>query len=245
MALAAGCAQTGGSAPPGRRGRGQGALASQGLKGSGNEALDALEAIRRGEAAEALDRFRREAAAREGRGDLPGAAKADLAILILARRLGRYQEAIGAGRRALELLSRGAPSDESRRWELSIYGPLGTAYAEAGDWAEARRYFEEGLQLAAAVPSAVRRLRFTGAFSQHLARLARASGDPALALRYGDEAVRALSGYLEQLRVRAPPDPGGVGDRASGGAGGARARPPRAPRRAVGVRDRARPAVPR
>jgi CHAT domain-containing protein len=205
MALASGCAQTGGSAPPagGGRGRGVGVRAAGRLNGSGNDALDAFEAIRRGEAAEALDRFRGEAVAREGRGDLPGAADADLAVLILARRLGRYQEAIGAGQRALELLARVTPGDETRRRQLSIYGPLGAAYVEAGDRAQARRYFEEGLRLVGAVPNEGPRLLLTGVFSLHLARLARVSGDPALALRYGDEAVRALSAYVEQVPSKA------------------------------------------
>jgi tetratricopeptide (TPR) repeat protein len=203
LLLVAGCAQTGGWGAPTRGGRGRGSLGSGAVKGSGSEPPDAFEAIRRGEAREALDRFRREAAERERRGELFEAAQAQLAVLILARRLGRYQEAIGAGRRALDLLAKDPRGDEMRGRKLPIYSNLGASHAETGDTVRARRYFEDGLKLAGALPNEAQRLQFTGVFSEHLARLARASGDWALAVRYGEEAVRSLSGYLERLPPQA------------------------------------------
>jgi hypothetical protein len=63
----------------------------------------------------------------------------------------------------------------------------------------ARRYWEDGLALSRGLSVENQQLLFTGVFSQHLAQLARASGDHVLALRYGTKAVAALDRYVDRL----------------------------------------------
>ena len=160
---------------------------------------DAHEAIHRGQAREALDRYRREATALEARGEWVEAASADVVVLILARQLGRYQEAIRAGLRALEILRQQPDTDQVMRRRLTVYSNLGACFGELGDVDQARRYWEEGLALSRGLPIETVRFQFTGLFLRHLAGLARSSGDQKLALRYGTEAVATLDRSVDQL----------------------------------------------
>jgi CHAT domain-containing protein len=160
---------------------------------------DAHEAIRRGQAREALDRYAHAAVELEGRGEWIEAASAHVVVLILARHLGRYQEAIGAGRRALALLEQQPDTDQVMRRRLTAYSNLGACFGDLGDSDQARRYWEDGLALSRGLPIESVRLQFIGVFSQHLAVVARLSGDQTLALRYGTEAVAALERSVDQL----------------------------------------------
>ncbi len=177
----------------------------------GFEFFEALEASRRGEAREALSYYEREAARLEGHGVQPETARAHAAVAFVALRLGAYQKVIRSGLRALELLKLEPPSEETLGRQLGIYSHVGQGYRRVGDLQEARRYFQEGLDLAQAAKKTQRVLFFSAVFSKSLAQVAAAEGDSPAVLRRGADAVQFMERYLAGLgAARAP---GGRGDR--------------------------------
>ncbi len=165
----------------------------------GFELADAIEAIQRGEAREALSYYERQAAELEQRGLGLEAAKAHGAVVYVAQRLGQYQKAIRAGLRALELLKPERQTDETLAKQLSLYSHVGLSYRGVGDLKEARRYLEEGLELTKGLGHENRRVLFSGVFWSHLAWLANSSRDYPQAVAHGTNAVQAFERFLDQL----------------------------------------------
>jgi len=175
-------------------------------KAYGLEIRDVQEALERGEAREALAYYEREAPELERRGQSLEAAKAHGAIAFVALRLGAYQKGIRAGLRALELLKLEGPTEETVLTQLPVYNTLGHTYRQAGDLAEARRYFEGGLKLVKAIPQARRSLIWSAHLSRGLASVENSLGQYEPALQHGAEAVRALEDVLLQMPNRARHD---------------------------------------
>ena len=163
---------------------------------------DAREAVQRGEARDALAYYEREAEELERRGPRLGAAKAHANVAMIARRLGAYQKGIRAGLRALELLKQEDQTDETVSMQLPVYHNLGNTYRQARDLAEARRYFEGGLELLKAIPERRRSPIWSANLLRGLASVENSQGDYQRALQHGGEAARALEGFLLHLSRR-------------------------------------------
>src|SRR5262249_31218568 len=110
----------------------------------------AMEAVNRGEGAQALAYYERTAAQAEKDGDQVRAARAWHAASAVSYRLGRYQKTIQSASRAIELFKT-APSEltpfEIGTW-ASAYAHVGSAYRVVGDLTRANQALEEGLSLA-------------------------------------------------------------------------------------------------
>jgi len=169
----------------------------------GLEFLDVLEAIKRGEGHEALRYYEGLAEKRERQGVRVEAAKAHSAVAFAALRLGAYQKAIRSGLRAVELFRQGPPSEEILGRQLSVYSHLGISFLQGGDRQEARRFLQEGLDLAKTSTNPQRVAFYSGVFSSGLTWVATLGGDYGGAVRHGEEAVRSLERYLGNL----PPGP--------------------------------------
>jgi CHAT domain-containing protein/tetratricopeptide (TPR) repeat protein len=165
----------------------------------GFELDDTQEALQRGEGREALSYYEREARELERRGLRLEAAKAHAAIAFIARPLGAYQKGIRSGLRALELLKLERETIETVTRQASVYSVVGHTYRLAGDLKEARRHFQEGLELTSGMLHVGRILFWSGLFSRALASLAFSQGDYQLALQHGRESVRFLENRLARL----------------------------------------------
>jgi len=155
----------------------------------GLEVADAVDAVQRGEAREALAYYEREAADLERRGQGREAAKAYSAVALVSSRLGAYQKAIHSGLQALELLKPEPKTEGAVSIQVSVYSTIAHGYRRAGDLEEARRYFEQGLDLTKSFPRLRRSLTWSGNLLRGLASVAYAQGDYPGALKHGMEAV--------------------------------------------------------
>src|SRR5262249_28606103 len=115
-------------------------------------------AVERGEGREALAFYERAAAAAMERGDRAAAGAAYACVAFVANRLSQLQKAITSGQKALELL-RAEPqvSNEQMGMMVSIYSVLGGANRAAGDRAQSRKWFDEGLSYARGAIAPTRR----------------------------------------------------------------------------------------
>ena len=173
--------------------------APPGGKRYGVEFLETLEAVKRGEGREALAYYEGLAERRERQGVPLEEAKAKSAVTFTASRLGAYQKAIRSGLRALELFKRGPQSEENLGRQLSVYSHLGVSYLGVGDLKEARRYYQEGLDLTKTSTNAQRIVFFSGVLASGLAWAANLEGDNRAALGHGEEAVQSLERFLANL----------------------------------------------
>src|SRR2546422_5016303 len=108
--------------------------------------FDARDAVERGEARPALAFYESAAAEAEQRGARAEAGSAYACAAFVAVRLHQLQKAITSAQKALDLL-RNEPTvaNEQMSMMVSIYSALGNAYRNAGDRAQARKWYEEGL----------------------------------------------------------------------------------------------------
>jgi CHAT domain-containing protein len=160
---------------------------------------DTQEALQRGEGREALGFYEREARELERRGQRLEAAKAHAAAAFIAQPLGAYQRGIRSGLRALELLKLEHQTRETLTRQAVLYINTGHTYRMAGDLNEARRHFQEGLELSKGLRERGRILFWSGMFSRSLATLALSQGDLQRALRHGGESVKFLEDHLALL----------------------------------------------
>jgi CHAT domain-containing protein len=165
----------------------------------------ALEAIDRGEGRQALAYYERAAAEAEQQGNQVRAARAWHAASLVARRLGRYQKAIQAGSRAIEVF-RGAgaltPPDMGA-W-ASTYSQLGAAYRAVGDLARARQALEDGLEFAKTRMSGRREGQAEGFLLNGLALVAYAQHDYPTALARNTEAAQFFEAAESRLQPKTP-----------------------------------------
>ncbi len=164
------------------------------------------DAVQRGEGRQAMAFYERAADRLLGRGLTLEAAEAQQAYVSVARFLGAYQETIKTGLGALERLASHPASEVLLMRTVNIRFTLGTAYNNIGARPEARRQYEEGLELAQKLGDPQRRLFWTGLFNRGLAQVATAQGDIARAIRDGQASVRALDAYLAALPTDSPFD---------------------------------------
>ena len=164
-----------------------------------------LEAINRGEGSQALAYYERTAALAEQQGNGVRAARAWHAASIVARRLGRYQKAIQAAGRSIELFKsgRGLSQDDLVAW-VSAHAQLGGAYRNVGDLARARQGLEEGLALAKSRISGRREGNVEGFLLNDLGLVAYAQRDYPAALACHTQAAQYFAGVERNLPARAP-----------------------------------------
>ena len=120
--------------------------------------FDARDAVERGEGRPALAFYQSAAADAEQRGARVDAGTAHACVAFVAVRLSEIQKALASGRKALDLL-RDEPnlSNDQMGLMVSIYSVLGSAYRNAGDRPQARKWYEEGLAYARSTVSPQRR----------------------------------------------------------------------------------------
>ena len=120
--------------------------------------FDARDAVERGEARPALAFYESAAADAEQRGARAEAGSAYACAAFVAVRLHQLQKAITSAQKALDLL-RNEPTvaNEQMSMMVSIYSALGNAYRNAGDRAQARKWYEQGLTYARAAVAPHRR----------------------------------------------------------------------------------------
>lgn len=170
------------------------------------------EALRRGEAREALAFYEREAKELEQRGNSLEASQAYTAAMWVARPLGMYQKAIRNGLHALELLKSEPPSDDVTYRRANIQFMVALTYQQAGDLSEARRTHQAGMELTREFEGGRPKLFWSALFTRGLGQSAAGQGDYIGAVRQGNEAIQLLQKYLAAL----PPDPSFNRARASG-----------------------------
>lgn len=173
-----------------------------GRKGYGLEPSDIREAIERGEGREALAYYERAAEEFERRGPKLEAAKAHAAVAQVANRIGAYQKGIRSGLRALELLKGEPQGQDIPLRQVRVYSDVGHCYRQVGDLKEARRYFEEGLELITSFAHLRASPTWSGNLSRGLASVAYSQHDYSAALQHGSEAVRVLEDQLRAGRGR-------------------------------------------
>src|SRR3989449_355698 len=124
----------------------------------GSTFFDARAAIERGEARPALAFYESAAADAEQRGARAEAGGAYACAAFVAVRLHQLQKAITSAQKALDLL-RNEPTvtNDQMGMMVSVYSVLGNAYRNAGDRAQARKWYEEGLAYARAAVNPHRR----------------------------------------------------------------------------------------
>lgn len=165
----------------------------------------ALEAIDRGEGRQALAYYERAAAQAEQQGNQVRAARAWHAASLVARRLGRYQKAIQAGSRAIEVFkSAGALSPPDMGAWASTYSQLGAAYRAVGDLARARQALEDGLEFAKTRMSGRREGQAEGFLLNGLALVAYAQHDYPTALARNTEAAQFFEAAESRLQPKTP-----------------------------------------
>src|SRR5437879_8485935 len=120
--------------------------------------FDARAAVERGEARPALAFYESAAADAEQRGARAEAGAAYACVAFVAVRLHQLQKAITSAQKALDLL-RNEPTvtNDQMGMMVSVYSVLGNAYRNAGDRAQARKWYEEGLAYARAAVNPHRR----------------------------------------------------------------------------------------
>ena len=196
-------------------GRGQGRGRGQALPkgqpppeevGPGEYSLDgprALEAVNRGEGRQALAYYEKTAAQSEQQGDKLRAARAWHAAAAVAVRLARYQKAIQASNRSIELYKGAAEPTQNDvgNW-ASDYSQLGSAYRAVGDLAQAQKALEEGLALAKTRLSGRQEGQVEGYLLNGLAMVAYARKDYKTALTYNTQAAQ----FYEDVNARLGPN---------------------------------------
>ena len=176
--------------------------------GPGEYPLDgpqALEAVNRGEGPQALAYYERSAAEAEQRGDQVRAARALGTAAVVAVRLGRYQKAIQAGTRSIELFkgARELTQPDLMAW-ASVHAQLGAGYRAVGDMTRARQVLEEGLQFANSSLSGRREGQVEGYLLNGLAMVAYAQQDYPAALARNTQAAEFFQDAESRLGQRAP-----------------------------------------
>ena len=165
----------------------------------------ALEAVNRGEGKQALAYYEKTAAQSEQQGDKLRAARAWHAAAVVAVRLARYQKAIQASNRSIELF-KGAPEltvNEVGVW-TSSYSQLGAAYRAVGDLAQAQKALEDGLALAKARLTGRQEEQVEGYLLNGLAAVAFSRKDYQTALTYNTQAAQFYEAMLARLGPNAP-----------------------------------------
>jgi len=164
-----------------------------------------LEAINRGEGHQALAYYERTAAKAEQDGDRLLAARALGAVSVAALRLGRFQRAIQAGTRSIDIFTaRGTLDPSDRLAAVVAYAQVGAAYRAVSDLARSRAVLEEGVRFAETQLSGRREGRAVSVLSETLARTAEAQRDYARALELHDQSSRFFDDALSGLTPRAP-----------------------------------------
>ena len=176
--------------------------------GLGEYPLDgpqALEAVNRGEGPQALAYYERSAAEAEQRGDQVRAARALGTAAVVAVRLGRYQKAIQAGTRSIELFkgAKELTQPDLMAW-ASVHAQLGAGYRAVGDMTRARQVLEEGLQFANSRLSGRREGQVEGYLLNGLAMVAYAQQDYPAALTRNTQAAEFFEDAESRLGQRAP-----------------------------------------
>ncbi len=179
--------------------------APQGATAAGDYVLDgpeAIAAVNRGEGRQALAYYERTAREAEQQRDQVRAARAWHAATVVAVRLGRYQQAIQAGSRAIDLFrgAGGLTQPDIVAW-ASTHSHLGGAYRIVGDLPRAAETLERGLELTRTRLSGRREGHAEGFLLNGLALVAYARRDYETALARNSEAAR----YFEATESRLPP----------------------------------------
>ena len=151
----------------------------------------ALEAVNQGEGRQALAYYEKTAAQSEQQGDKVRAARAWHAAAVVALRLARFQTAIQASNRSIELYKGAAEltHNDVGLW-TSAYSHLGSAYRAVGDLAQSQKAFEDGLALAKARLSGRQEGQVEGYMMNGLASVAFARKDYQTALTYNTQAAQ-------------------------------------------------------
>jgi len=164
-----------------------------------------LEAINRGEGAQALESYERAAQGFEQQGNRLGAGRAWHAVAMVAIRLGRYQTAIRSATRSVDAykqLTRLAPFDQANL--ASSYSHLGAGYRLVGDLPRARQVLEEGLAYVRGNLGGRRAGQSEGFLLNGLAQVAMAQRDYQSALAWSTQAAQ----FFEDAESRINPGAG-------------------------------------
>jgi CHAT domain-containing protein len=171
----------------------------------GEYALDgsqAIEAVNRGEARQALAYYERTATQAEQQGNQVRAARAWHAAAVVAVRLGRYQKGIQSASRAIELFKK-ATARELTQGDLgawaSCYSHLGSAYRSVRDFPQATKVLEEGLEFAKTRLSGRQEGQVEGFLLNNLAQVAYAQQDFKSALARNTQAAQYFEGADSRL----------------------------------------------
>jgi CHAT domain-containing protein/tetratricopeptide (TPR) repeat protein len=165
----------------------------------------AIEAVNRGEGPQALAYYERVAAQAEASGNTVRAAHAWHAAETVAVRLGRYQKAIQAGSRSIDLFKSAASlSDEDVGNWVSAHSMLGRAYRAVGNLDEASQVLQVGLDLAHARLSGRRAGSMEGVLLNQLALVAFAQGNYRVALGRSTQAAQFFEQTESSLGPNAP-----------------------------------------
>lgn len=173
------------------------ATGTDGRKRYGLEFYDAIEAIRRGEGKQALSYYEQAATQGESREQTLDAAKAHYAVSYVAWRLGAYQKALRSGMRSLELFKNEPQTHDTLQRLANLYINLGYLYYNLGQSEEARRYFNEGLELAKGFFGG--KAIWLGVLWTGVGMVDYSLGDYKAALRHAETSVGLLDGYLAAL----------------------------------------------
>jgi tetratricopeptide (TPR) repeat protein len=166
--------------------------------------LQVLDAINRGEGPQALAYYEKAAQEAEQQGNTLRAARALVAATTAALRLGRYQKAIWAGTRALELYKNAQePSPSDLMAWASVHAQLGAAYRNVGDLSRATQVLEEGLQFANTRLTGRREGQVQGYLLNNLAMVAYAQRDYQTALARNTQASQYFQEWEATMGRRA------------------------------------------
>src|SRR5215467_9046799 len=163
-----------------------------------------MDAINRGEGAQALAYYEKAAKEAEQQGNTLRAAHALVAATMATLRLGRYQKAIQAGTHALELYKKAQdPSPSDLMAWASVHSQLGAAYRNVGDLNRATQVLEEGLQFANTRLTGRREGQVQGYLLNNLAMVAYAKHDYQTALARNTQASQYFQEWEATMGRRA------------------------------------------
>ena len=170
----------------------------------GFSGLQVMDAINRGEGAQALAYYEKAAKEAEQQGNTLRAAHALVAATMATLRLGRYQKAIQAGTHALELYKKALdPSPSDLMAWASVHSQLGAAYRNVGDLNRATQVLEEGLQFANTRLTGRREGQVQGYLLNNLAMVAYAKHDYQTALARNTQASQYFQEWEATMGRRA------------------------------------------
>ena len=162
---------------------------------------EALSAFQRGEGREALAHYERAAVDLEREGKSVDAAKAYHGIAVITYRHGQYQKAIHSSLRALELLKAEPETRPLVGTKVSLYTLVAHGYRQVGDLGEARRFFEEGLELIRPWHGHPGSVNWSANLRRGLASVAFAQQDYSAAIQSGEAAIASLRDLFRRARI--------------------------------------------